>query len=113
MARPGAGRRPRRPRSKAAGYEALVLTVDVAVLGRRERDVRRGSSCRRSSASGTLLDGAVHPGWTWAFVRAEPILFANVVGADVADGRSAVSLAANVGSQFDPNLSWRDVEWFR
>jgi L-lactate dehydrogenase (cytochrome) len=100
-------------RAKDAGYEALVLTVDTAVLGRRERDVRRGFEMPPRLGIGTLLDGAVHPGWTWAFARAEPIVFANVVGRDVGDGRDPVSLAAHVATQFDANLSWADVEWMR
>ena len=60
----------------------------------------------------TLLDGVVHPGWTWDFVRAEPIRFANVVGRAVGDGADAVSLADYINTQFDPGLSWREVEWF-
>jgi L-lactate dehydrogenase (cytochrome) len=107
-------------RCKAAGYEALVLTVDTAMLGRRERDVRRGFAMPPKLGLGTLLDGAVHPGWTWAFVRADPIVFANVAtsrgggdGEQVGDGRDPVTLSDYVNSQFDPNLSWDDVEWFR
>jgi L-lactate dehydrogenase (cytochrome) len=100
-------------RAEAAQYEALVLTVDTAVLGRRERDVRRGFSLPPKVGLGTLLDGAIHPGWTWAFVRSEPIRFANVAGQDVGDGSSAVSLADYINTQFDPSLSWRDVEWLR
>ena len=68
-------------RCRECGYEALVLTVDTAVLGRRERDVRRGFELPPKIGLGTLLDGAVHPGWTWAFARSEPIVFANVAGA--------------------------------
>jgi L-lactate dehydrogenase (cytochrome) len=100
-------------RAAAGGYEALVLTVDTAVLGRRERDVRAGFTLPPKIGPGTLVDGALHPAWTWAFVRAEPIRFANVVGGDVGDGSDAVSLADYINSQFDPALSWRDVEWLR
>ncbi|MGH9273898.1 MAG: alpha-hydroxy acid oxidase [Acidimicrobiales bacterium] len=100
-------------RAEAAQYEALVLTVDTVVHGRRERDVRRGFSLPPKIGLGTLIDGAVHPGWTWDFVRSEPIRFANVTGQDVGDGTSAVSLAEYINSQFDPGLSWRDVEWLR
>ena len=67
-------------RADAAGYEALMLTVDNAVLGRRERDIRRGFTLPPQIGPRTILDGALHPGWTWAFVRSEPIRFANVVG---------------------------------
>ena len=102
-------------RSADAGYEALVLTVDTAVLGRRERDVRRGFEMPPKLGIGTLLDGAVHPGWTWSFVRADPIRFANVAGRGdgPGDGSDPVSLSAYVNSQFDPDLSWSDVEWLR
>lgn len=106
-------------RCREAGYEALVLTVDTAMLGRRERDVRRGFALPPKLGLGTLLDGALHPGWTWAFVRSEPIVFANVAtarargGQAPADGTAAVTLADYVNSQFDPNLSWDDVDWLR
>ncbi|MGO9052354.1 MAG: alpha-hydroxy acid oxidase [Streptosporangiaceae bacterium] len=100
-------------RAAAAGYEAIVLTVDTAVLGRRERDVRRGFTLPPKVGIGTMLDGAVHPGWTWDFVRSEPIMFANVTGAPGADGTEAVNIAQYVTDQFDPGLSWRDLDWFR
>ena len=101
-------------RAATAGYEALVLTVDTAVLGRRERDVRRGFSLPPKIGLGTLVDGAVHPGWTWRFLRSEPIRFANVRDAvGVGDGSTAVTLSEYVNTQFDPGLSWRDVEWMR
>ncbi len=99
-------------RARQSGYEALVVTVDTAVLGRRERDARRGFELPPQIGPRTLIDGAVHPGWTWKFVRSEPIRFANIIGRDD-DGRTAVNLAAQVGSQFDPTLSWRDVDWMR
>jgi L-lactate dehydrogenase (cytochrome) len=100
-------------RARAADYEALVLTVDTAVLGRRDRDVRHGFTLPPKLGLGTLVDGALHPAWTWAFVRSEPIRFANVVGREVEDGSTAVSLADHVARQFDANLSWDDVEWMR
>src|SRR3954452_9347200 len=100
-------------RAAAADYEALILTVDTAVLGRRERDVRRGFSLPPSIGPGTFLDGALHPAWTWSFLRSEPIRFANVVGRDVGDGASPVNLSDYINSQFDPALAWADVEWLR
>jgi L-lactate dehydrogenase (cytochrome) len=100
-------------RAAAAGYEALVLTVDTAVFGRRERDVRRGFSLPPAIGPATIVDGMLHPAWTWAFVRSEPIRFANVVGREVGDGASPVTLADYINTQFDPQLGWRDVEWLR
>ena len=100
-------------RAAAARYEALVLTVDTAVFGRRERDVRRGFSLPPVIGPSTVIDGMLHPAWTWAFVRSEPIRFANVVGRDVGDGSSPVTLADYINSQFDPALSWDDLDWLR
>jgi L-lactate dehydrogenase (cytochrome) len=101
-------------RAARAGYETLVLTVDTAVFGRRDRDLRRGFSLPPKIGLETLLDGVIHPAWTWAFVRADPIRFANVSGQEaVGDGSDAVSLADYINSQFDPTLSWHDVEWIR
>ena len=100
-------------RAADARYEAIMLTVDTAVLGRRERDVRRGFSLPPKIGLDTIVDGALHPGWTWDFVRAEPIAFANVIGKGVGDGSDPVSLAEYTSAQFDPALSWSDVEWFR
>lgn len=101
-------------RAANSGFEALCLTVDTAVLGRRERDVRRGFTLPPKIGLSTLLDGIVHPGWSWAFLTSKPIVFANVAGnMSVGDGTDAVSLAEYVGSQFDPALSWDDVDWLR
>ncbi|MDZ7679352.1 MAG: alpha-hydroxy acid oxidase [Acidimicrobiales bacterium] len=100
-------------RAADSGYEAIVLTVDTAVPGRRERDVRRGFSLPPKIGPGTLVDGALHPSWTWSFVRSEPITFANVAGQGVGDGSTAVSLADYIASQFDPTLSWADLDWLR
>jgi L-lactate dehydrogenase (cytochrome) len=98
-------------RAAAAGYEALCVTVDASILGRRERDVRRGFTLPPRLGVGTIVDGILHPGWTWRFVRSEPIEFANLREASAGSG--AVSLAAFVTGQFDPGISWQDLEWMR
>ena len=100
-------------RAAASAFEALVLTVDTAVFGRRERDVRRGFSLPPAIGPRTIIDGAVHPAWTLAFLRGDPIRFANVVGRDVGDGASPVTLSDYINTQFDPSLSWDDVDWLR
>ena len=100
-------------RAAEAGFEALCLTVDTAVLGKRERDVRRGFTLPPKVGVGTILDGLLHPAWTWKFLRAEPIVFANIAGNEVGDGTEAISLAEYVGRQFDPGVTWRDVDWLR
>ncbi len=100
-------------RAAQAGYHALCLTVDATVIGRRERDVRRGFTLPPKVGLDTIIDGILHPAWTWDFVRSDPIVFANVTGRGVGDGTDAVSLAEYVNEQFDPGLSWRDLEWLR
>ena len=101
-------------RAAASGYEGIMITVDTAVLGRRERDVRRGFSLPPKVGLETIIDGIRHPRWTSDFLRAEPIQFANVKGSSaVGDGSTPVTLADYINSQFDPALSWSDIEWFR
>lgn len=100
-------------RAKDAGYTAVWLTVDTAVLGRRERDVRRGFTLPPKIGPSTLVDGALHPGWTLDFLRNEPITFANVVGRHEMDGSTAISLAEKVANHFDQSLSWNDIDWLR
>jgi L-lactate dehydrogenase (cytochrome) len=100
-------------RAAACRYEALMLTVDTAVFGRRERDVRRGFSLPPTVGLRTIVDGVFHPGWTWDFLRSEPIRFSNVLGKDVGDGSSPVNLSDYINAQFDSSLSWADVDWLR
>ena len=101
-------------RAAAAEYEGIMITVDTAVLGRRERDVRRGFSLPPKVGLDTVFDGMRHPRWTWDFLRSDPIQFATVTGSSsVGDGSTPVTLSEYINSQFDPTLSWRDIEWFR
>ena len=102
-------------RAAGNGYDTLMLTVDTAMLGRRERDVRRGFSLPPKIGLDTIIDGALHPGWTWNFVRSDPIKFANIAGrgSTVGDGSTAVALAEFTNAQFDKALSWADVDWMR
>ena len=98
-------------RAREANYEAMVLTVDTPVLGRRERDVRRGFSLPPTIGPGTIIDGVRHPAWTWSFLRSDPIRFANVAG--TSHGASPVTLSDFINTQFDPTLSWDEVDWLR
>lgn len=100
-------------RAIASQYSTIVITVDTAVLGRRERDVRRGFTMPPKIGLGTFLDGARRPGWTAAFLRSDPILFANLAGRSGVDGSDAVTLSEFAKEQFDSALSWSDIEWFR
>ena len=100
-------------RAAAAGFEVLCITVDAAMLGRRERDVRRGFTLPPKMGLDILVEGMIRPSWSLRFAFSEPISFANVAGNTDIDGSTAVDLAAFMNQQFDPTLSWDDVEWMR
>jgi L-lactate dehydrogenase (cytochrome) len=100
-------------RAKAAGYKAIMVTVDTAVFGRRDRDVRRGFSLPPKIGLDTFIDGIRHPRWTLDFITHEPITFSAVEGRSDVDGSTAITLSDYVNSQFDASLSWRDLDWVR
>lgn len=106
-------------RAKAAGYEALWLTVDTAVLGNRERDTRRGFTMPPRIGPGTIVDGIFHPAWTWDFIRHEPLIFSNVATSasatrgTTASGDEPMEMAQHVMHNFDQKLAWADVDWIR
>ena len=100
-------------RAGEAGFDVLCITVDAAMLGRRERDVRRGFTLPPKMGINILFEGMIRPSWSLRFAFSEPISFANVAGNTNIDGSTAVDLAAFMNEQFDPALSWEDVEWMR
>ena len=114
-------------RAAEARFEALCITVDTARLGRRERDVRRGYTLPPKIGLDTIIDGLLRPAWTLDFLRNEPIVFSNVAvsqartdhatnatnATNAIDGTGAITLADYINTQFDPSLSWSDVEWMR
>ena len=105
-------------RSAEAGYQAICITVDLATLGRRERDVRRGFTMPPKIGPDTVVDAIRRPGWTRDFLRGGPIRFASTAtrrsaGDDIGDGTDAVSLARFTAEQLDPSLNWDDLAWFR
>jgi L-lactate dehydrogenase (cytochrome) len=100
-------------RSAAAGYEALWLTVDTAMLGKRERDIRRGFTIPPRIGPGTILDGILHPAWTIDFLTHDPMEFANVSHLPVPQGDEQMGRGKYVMQNFDQALSWSDVEWLQ
>lgn len=93
-------------RARDAGYEALVLTVDVPVGGARLRDDRNGFSIPPSLSARTVLDGALHPSWWLNFLSTEPLRFASL---DSWQG-TIEELAAHM---FDPTVELADLAWVR
>jgi L-lactate dehydrogenase (cytochrome) len=100
-------------RSAAAGYEAVWLTVDTAVLGKRERDIRRGFTIPPRIGPGTIVDGILHPAWTYDFLTHDPMTFANVAHLPVPQGDEQMGRGKYVMQNFDQALSWADVEWLQ
>jgi isopentenyl diphosphate isomerase/L-lactate dehydrogenase-like FMN-dependent dehydrogenase len=96
-------------RAQAAGYRALVLTIDNQVLGQRERDLRNGFVIPPRLSLRSVLD--VARAWPWALRMARtPLTLTNYV---TDDKRDIVSLAAHINDLLDPTLNWRDVDWLR
>lgn len=93
-------------RAKAAGYEALVLTVDTPVPGPRLRDVRNGLTIPPSLSARTLLDGALHPAWWFDLLTTEALEFASL-------NRFDGTVAELVAQMFDPTATLEDLTWLR
>jgi isopentenyl diphosphate isomerase/L-lactate dehydrogenase-like FMN-dependent dehydrogenase len=98
-------------RAHAAGYKALVLTIDNQVPGWRERDMRNGFTVPLQLRADNLFDMALHPGWLLRMARTPRFTFANYT--QLAGASDIMSLAARMASLLDPTLSWKDVEWLR
>jgi L-lactate dehydrogenase (cytochrome) len=98
-------------RARAAGHVGLVVTVDVARAGPRERDIRNGFSIPPRITLRSCLDAVVRPGWSLAFVRGARASMVNA--ARQPGGADAVSLVRFVNEQFDPSVTWPDLEWMR
>ena len=99
-------------RAAAANCSALVLTVDLQVLGQRHRDVKNGLSVPPRMTLANILNIATKPRWVKEILSTQRRSFGNIVGhvSGVADTRS---LGAWTNDQFDPTLSWGDVKWIR
>jgi L-lactate dehydrogenase (cytochrome) len=99
-------------RAIAARCSALVLTVDLQVLGQRHCDLRNGMTVPPEIRVRNLLDIATKPGWALSILRGKRKTFGNLAG-HVRGMEGVRSLAAWIAGQFDPSLSWKDVEWIR
>ncbi|MCF3931908.1 alpha-hydroxy-acid oxidizing protein [Acuticoccus sp. M5D2P5] len=99
-------------RAKAAGYHALVLTIDNQLTGNRERDLRNGFTIPPRPGFAGLADTVTKAGWLWRMRRElRSITFANYRREGEADDIGA--LAGRMGALLDPGMTWRDVEWLR
>ncbi len=99
-------------RAKAAGCSALMITLDLQVLGQRHRDIKNGLSTPVKPTLANLLNLALHPRWCMGMLGTQRRNFGNIVG-HVKNVNNIGSLAQWTASQFDPRLSWADVEWIK
>lgn len=99
-------------RAKAAGCSALMLTLDLQILGQRHKDIKNGLTVPPAPTLANLLNLSTKPRWCWHMLRTPRRQFRNIVGHvhGVSDVRS---LSAWTSQQFDSRMTWRDVEWVK
>ncbi|GAB3624268.1 alpha-hydroxy acid oxidase [Mariniluteicoccus endophyticus] len=93
-------------RAKAAGYGALVITVDTAVAGNRLRDVHNGLTIPPRLTLKTFADMAMYPSWWANLLTTPPLEFASL-------GSWEGTVADMINAMFDPSVTWEDVAWLR
>ena len=99
-------------RAKAAGCSALVLTLDLQILGQRHKDIKNGLSTPPKPTLANLINLATKPHWCLGMLGTKRRSFGNIVGH--VDGVGDVSsLSSWTADQFDPSLNWSDVEWIK
>jgi L-lactate dehydrogenase (cytochrome) len=99
-------------RAAAARCSALVLTVDLQVLGQRHCDIRNGMTVPPEIRLANLIDIVTKPAWAFSILRGKRKTFGNLAG-HVKGMENVKSLAQWTADQFDPTLSWKDVEWVK
>lgn len=96
-------------RAKAAGCSALVLTLDLQILGQRHKDIRNGLSTPPKPTLANMINLATKPRWCWNMLNTKRRQFGNIHG-HVTGVADMSSLSSWTASQFDPKLSWDDVK---
>jgi L-lactate dehydrogenase (cytochrome) len=99
-------------RAKAAKCSALVLTLDLQIQGQRHQDLKNGLAVPPRLTLGTAFDVMRKPGWALNVLRGKRKSFGNLEGR-IPDAKSLTTLSQWIAGQFDPTLSWKDVEWVK
>ncbi len=99
-------------RAIAAKCSALVLTVDLQVIGQRHQDIKNGMTVPPEWSLSKLLDFASKPSWVAGILRGKRRSFGNIVG-HVKGTEDLSKLSAWTASQFDTTLNWKDIDWIR
>ena len=99
-------------RAKEAGCSALVLTLDLQIMGQRHKDIKNGLSTPPKFTPKHLYQVLTRPGWSWKMLQTKNRFFGNIVGH--VDGITDVrSLASWTAEQFDPKLDWKEIDWIK
>src|SRR4029079_14504291 len=99
-------------RAKAAKCSALVLTLDLQILGQRHKDLKNGLTAPPKPTLANLLNLMTKPRWCLGMLGTQRRSFGNIVGH--VEGVGDVSrLSEWTAKQFDPNLNWGDVAWIK
>jgi len=99
-------------RAKAANCAALVLTLDLQILGQRHKDLKNGLSAPPKLTLPNILNIATKPRWALGMLGTHRRQFGNIVG-HVSGVENMSSLSAWTAQQFDPALNWGDVAWIK
>ncbi|MFZ3350426.1 MAG: alpha-hydroxy acid oxidase [Xanthobacteraceae bacterium] len=99
-------------RAATAKCSALVLTVDLQILGQRHRDIKNGMTVPPKLRLGNLVDIATKPAWALSILRGKRKIFGNISG-HIKGTENVTSLTQWISGQFDPGLNWKDVEWIK
>ena len=99
-------------RAKAANCSALVVTLDLQILGQRHKDLKNGLSAPPKLTLANMINIATKPRWALGMLGTPRRQFGNIVG-HVKGVENMSSLSAWTAQQFDPALSWADVEWIK
>ena len=99
-------------RAKAANCGALVLTLDLQILGQRHKDLKNGLSAPPKLTIANMINIATKPRWALGMLGTPRRQFGNIVG-HVTGMADMSSLSSWTASQFDPGLNWGDVEWIK
>jgi len=99
-------------RAKAAKCGALMLTLDLQILGQRHKDIKNGLSAPPKPTLGNMINLATKPRWCLGMLGTKRRQFGNIVG-HVRGVENMSSLSAWTAQQFDPALSWDDVAWIK
>ena len=99
-------------RARAANCSALVITLDLQILGQRHKDLKNGLSAPPKLTLSNILNIATKPRWALGMLGTSRREFGNIVG-HVKGVENMSSLSAWTAQQFDPRLNWGDVEWIK